>query len=111
MRFFVVLALGLALFGPLAAQEPEDINAFPDFPGREESFGFCAACHAFRLVAQQGLTREQWLASFTWMTERHAMPELEVADRDVILDYLAKAFPPRAPAIGGRAGWRNPFLP
>lgn len=110
MRFIAVFALVVALGSPAAGQEPEDINAFPDFPGREESFGFCAACHGFRLVAQQGMTREQWVASFPWMIERHAMPELDPADRDVILDYLAKAFPPRAPA-GGRAGWRDPFQP
>jgi cytochrome c5 len=114
-----LLAGCVAATGPAIAQRPpaaafepaaEDPAAFPDVPGRDEAFGFCAACHAFRLVAAQGMTREQWDASLTWMTDRHAMPELDAADRGVILDYLARAFPPRAPAAG-RAGWRNPFLP
>lgn len=101
----VVLAAATA-FQP----ETEDPAAFPDFPGRDETFGFCAACHAFRLVAAQGMSRDQWQASLVWMTDRHAMPELEPAERDVILDYLAKAFPAKPPA-GGRGLWRNPFQP
>lgn len=118
MRLSIV-ALALLLAAPAIAQRPpaaafepeaEDPTTFPDFPGRDEAFGFCAACHGFKLVAAQGMTREQWDGSLTWMTERHAMPELDKADRDVILDYLAKAFPPKAPA-GARGGWRNPFQP
>lgn len=110
MRSRLVAALAVALVTAGAAVASDDPTDYPDFPGRDETVGFCAACHTFRLVASQGMTREQWQASFTWMTDRHAMPELEPADRDVILDYLAKAFPPRAPA-GGRGGWRNPFQP
>ncbi len=113
MRLRIIPALLVAAMLTMAADvqpEPEDMATFPDFPGRDETFGFCAACHAFRLVAAQGMTRDQWQSSLSWMTERHAMPALEPADRDVILDYLAKAFPPKAPT-GGRGGWRNPFLP
>jgi len=109
-----LVAAGLVAATPGLSQGPptgfetqvEDPNAYPVFPGRDEAFGFCSACHAFRLVASQGMTREQWASSLTWMTERHAMPVLDPADRDVILDYLAKAFPPKAPA-----GWRSPFAP
>ena len=112
-------ALALIWAGPALAQtssvkgfEPqvEDPVSYPDFPGREEAVGFCAACHAFRLVAQQGMTRDQWDSSLTWMTDRHGMPKLEPADRDLILGYLVRAFPPHAP-VGGRAGWRSPFQP
>jgi hypothetical protein len=97
---------------PAAAFQPapEDPARYPDFPGRDEAFGFCAACHNFRIVAAQGMTRDQWDASLAWMTDKHGMPELDVAYRGIILDYLARAFPPRAP-VGGRAGWRNPFAP
>ena len=118
MRFFIV-ALALLFAVPAQAQRPpaaafvpeaEDPATFQDFPGRDETFGFCAACHGFKLVAAQGMTRDQWDSSLAWMVDRHAMPELEPAERTVILDYLAKAFPPRAPA-GGRGGWTNPFLP
>jgi len=90
-------------FAP-ADESPED---FPDHPGRDEAFYGCTACHAFKLVAQQGLTRRQWDDTIDFMTERHTMPKLEGDERKIILDYLEAAFPPRAPA--GR-GWQNPFL-
>jgi hypothetical protein len=116
---FLAFALVALLAGGAVAQRPpaatfepeaEDPTTFPDFPGRDEAFAYCIACHGFKIVAQQGLTRDQWEGSLNWMTERHGMAELEPADRTIVLDYLVKAFPPRAPT-GGRGGWSNPFLP
>jgi hypothetical protein len=40
------------------------------------------------------------------MIRRHNMPPLDGKDRETVLNYLAAAYPPRAPA--GRA-WQNPF--
>jgi len=116
MRLRLLLAAAAMLWiGAATAQTPfapreEDASAYPDFPGRDEAFGFCSACHAFKLVAAQGMTKDRWESSLAWMTEKHGMPALDEADRKVILDYLAAAFPPKAPA-GGRAGWTNPFAP
>jgi hypothetical protein len=85
-------------------EQPEQ---YPDGPNREDTFYFCTACHSFKIVAQQGMSRERWDESLTWMTERHNMPQVHGKDRDKILDYLAGAFPERrAPA-----GWTNPFAP
>ena len=86
-------------------ERPEDL---PAGPGREETFYACTACHNFKLVAAQGMSRAQWDESMTWMTRRHNMADIQGADRKLILDYLAKHYPPRAPAPGG---WRNPFAP
>lgn len=86
-------------------ERPEDL---PEGPGREETFYSCTACHNFRLVAAQGLTRAQWDDSLTWMTTRHNMADIQGADRDLILDYLEKHYPPKAQRGGG---WRNPFSP
>jgi hypothetical protein len=36
------------------------------------------------------------------------MPPLDAGDREVVLNYLEAAYPPRAPAAG-RGGWVNPF--
>ena len=69
----------------------------------------CTACHNFKLVAAQGLSRSQWDDSLTWMTTRHNMADIQGADRALILDYLEKHYPPRAPSRAG--GWRNPFAP
>jgi len=85
-------------------ESPEEFTAGA---GRDETFYACTACHGFRLVAQQGMTRAQWDDSINLMTRRHNMPPLDGTDRETVLNYLEAAYPPRAPA--GRGGWVNPF--
>ena len=96
---------------PSAAFAPRDerLEDLPAGAGREETFGLCTACHGYRLVANQGMTREKWDETLTWMTERHNMPDIQGAERVLILDYLATHHPPKAPARAG--GFRNPFAP
>ncbi|NBJ10712.1 hypothetical protein [Microvirga arsenatis] len=102
---------GQAQQGPAPAFTPKDeqLDDLPAGPGRDETFGLCTACHGYKLVSNQGLTRDRWDETMTWMTERHGMPDIQGADRDLILDYLATHHPPRAPA--GAGGFRNPFAP
>lgn len=106
----MLVAVGLA-----CAQAPQGFNPsdeapeeFPAGPGRDETFYACVACHNFKLVAAQGMSRRQWEESLELMVKRHGMPPLDDADRKVVLDYLEQTYPPRAPASGG--GWQNPFL-
>jgi hypothetical protein len=112
-------ALGwIALGGDIAAlaqaQPPgfmpqdESPEQFPDGPNREDAFYRCTACHGFRIVAAQGMSRSRWDESLNWMTERHNMPKLEGEEREKVLDYLEHAFPEQKRAPGG---WRNPFAP
>jgi mono/diheme cytochrome c family protein len=86
-------------------ENPED---FPVGPGREETFYACTACHGFKLVAQQGMNRRQWEESLEWMTEKHGMPPLPEKELKLVLDYLEKTYPPRAPEAA--RGWQNPVL-
>lgn len=104
-------AVTLVTAAPAAAQtafEPqlETPESLPDHPGRDETFSQCAACHAMALVRRQGLSRDGWDGILRLMVERHGMQELPADERQVILNYLATAFPPRAQPQGG---WRNPF--
>jgi len=108
----LALLLGAALLtAPALAQTvaPSDPADYPDAPGREETVIFCGACHSFRIVASQGMTRLQWDDSLKWMVQRHNMPQLEKDELDVILGYLERVYPPKA--TGGRPGWTNPFAP
>ena len=103
---------GVLWIAPAAAQtgftpRDERPEEFAAGAGRDETFYACTACHGFRLVAQQGLTRAQWEDSINLMVRRHNMPALDAKDREVVLNYLEAAYPPRAPA--GRGGWVNPF--
>jgi curli biogenesis system outer membrane secretion channel CsgG len=89
--------------GP-AAEAPEQ---YPAHPNREDAFYFCTACHGFKIVAAQGMSRQRWDESLSWMVERHNMPDVQGEDRKKILDYLASAFPERTEP----GGWKNPFAP
>ena len=109
----VLLGLTLVAAGAAWAQQPaftprdETPEEFAAGAGRDETFYSCTACHNFKLVAQQGMSRRQWDDTITLMTQRHGMPPLDDKDREVVLNYLEAAYPPRAPAGGG---WQNPFL-
>ena len=113
MQRLAWLALaGMLLMAPAMAQttftpRDESPEEFAPGAGRDETFCACTACHGFRLVAQQGMTRAQWEDSINLMTRRHNMPSLDGKDRETVLSYLEAAYPPRAPA--GRGGWVNPF--
>src|SRR5918992_5950520 len=84
--------------------QEETPDQYPAGPNREQAFYFCTACHGFRIVAAQGMSRARWDESLIWMTERHNMPKLEGQEREKILDYLATAFPARQRAPGD---WRS----
>jgi len=109
----VLFGLALIVAGNAWAQQPaftprdEAPEEFIAGAGRDDTFYACTACHNFKLVAQQGMSRRQWEETIALMTSRHGMPPLDDKDREVILNYLETAYPPRAPA--GR-GWQNPFL-
>jgi hypothetical protein len=111
----VVAIAGMVLLGAgasLAQQAPfapkdETPEMYPAGPHRDDAFYFCTACHSFQIVAAQGMNRERWDESLTWMVQRHNMPKVEGKDREKILDYLSAAFPERRQPTG----WKNPFAP
>jgi mono/diheme cytochrome c family protein len=105
-----VTALGALAQAPAFSPRDEQAEDLPPGRGRDETFGLCTACHNFRLVSAQGMTRERWDETMTWMTTRHNMPDIQGDDRDLVLNYLSTHYPPRAPA-GPARGWRNPFAP
>jgi hypothetical protein len=108
-----VVAIGLLSATEGAAQTKrirpaeEGPDQYPAHSNRDDAFYFCTACHSFKIVAAQGMSRERWDESLNWMVQRHNMPEVQGEDRKKILDYLASAFPERTE----RGGWKNPFTP
>jgi hypothetical protein len=105
-------AVVLALVGGALAQSATAIEEtpeqLPDFKGRDEAFGFCAGCHSFRVVGRQGMDRDRWDATLSFMTEKHNMPAPDPDTRKLLLDYLSQAYPASSPAKGG---WVSPFAP
>ena len=91
---FVAAALLYASLAPAQQGAVDDYDLMPDDIGRDETYSACAACHSMKLVAQQGLTREDWDEALVWMVEEQEMEELEAAERDLVLDYLTKYYGP-----------------
>lgn len=89
----------------VARATDETPEVLPDGRGRDETFYLCTACHGSAIIRQQGMPRERWNETFDWMIEKHRMPDPGAADRNLIVDYLASAFPPRQ-----QRGRANPFL-
>ncbi|KFC74792.1 hypothetical protein FG93_00971 [Bosea sp. LC85] len=107
LRMAALAAILLSASGSFAQEEtPETL---PDFRGRDETFGYCIGCHSMKVVGRQGMDRARWDETLTWMTEKHSMPPPDPEMRAILLDYLAQAFPPKAPAQAG--GWVSPFAP
>jgi hypothetical protein len=105
----LLAALCLALLSPALARAQEAPDALPEAPGREETFYACIACHGTAVIRRSRLTREGWDELMDWMTEKHGMPRLEGEERRVIVDYLARVFPPGTQEQQRRRG-DNPFL-
>ena len=72
----------------------EDFEGLPEGLGREDVYYTCTACHSIRTVTQQKLDRDIWEETLDWMVEEQGMPELDPADRTLILDYLATYLAP-----------------
>ena len=106
------LMLGAATL-PAEAQAPESkeesAEQLPAGPGRDETFGMCSACHAYKLVAAQAMSRERWEETIKLMVDKHGMPKLQKAQTDLMLDYLAKTHPPKKAT--GTGGFQIPFSP
>ena len=85
-----ILALVAVLAASDAADADEDeFGGLPPGAGQEDVYYICSACHSIRLVVQQRLDRASWDETLDDMVTDEAMPELEAAERAVVLDYLA----------------------
>jgi hypothetical protein len=102
---FLATGLSSSVMAETFTPGEERQEDYPDAPGREQAFYACIACHGFKLVAQQGQTRQQWDDTLNFMTTRHGMPPIDGDLRKTVLDYLETAFPPRT----APGGWKNPF--
>ena len=88
------LSLGATEAAVEATEDEEDyeFGVLFDAPGVETTYYACIACHSERIVAQQGLARDEWDEMLEWMVEEQGMSEIEEPDRTEILDYLSEHY-------------------
>ena len=54
----------------------------------------CTACHSAKLVIQNRMSRETWLATIRWMQETQGLWEFPPKTEETILDYLSTYYFP-----------------
>ncbi|MEM9012940.1 MAG: aldehyde dehydrogenase [Pseudomonadota bacterium] len=102
--YLTTVAALLALAAPAAhGQEEGEFGVLKIAAGVETTYFTCAGCHSERLVAQQGLSREDWDELLDWMIEEQGMGAIDEADRTEILDYLAEHYNEDRPNFPGPA--------
>lgn len=79
------------------SNRPPDLGVLVDEEGARETHAYCTACHSERIVAQQGLTREDWEELLGQMVEENGMNPIEEPDLGRVLAYLAAHYGPDRP--------------
>ena len=69
-------------------------EGLPDGPGKELVEAVCTICHSTERIVTQQLTKPQWEAKVLEMLQEE--PDVTQPERDKIVEYLAKNFPPKA---------------
>ncbi|MGS2740831.1 monoheme cytochrome C [Sinomicrobium sp. M5D2P17] len=64
----------------------------------------CTNCHSAKLITQNRMTKERWIATIRWMQETQNLWDLG-ANEDIIIDYLVQNYPPHKK--GRRQGLDN----
>jgi cytochrome c len=82
------LKVGADIDAELVEDEPAEFGVFFVASGVDEAHAYCTACHSERLVAQQGLDREDWVELIEWMVDEQGMAEIDEPDFSIVLDYL-----------------------
>jgi hypothetical protein len=102
---FALLTMDVSAQSKRERPREETPEQYPAHANRDDTFYFCTACHSFKIIAQQGMSRERWNDTIDYMIARHKMVDPQGEQREQMLDYLSAAFPERrAPG-----GWKNPF--
>jgi hypothetical protein len=94
---FVLFAFGLSSISlSIQAQEKptyDSITGFVIGEHYEIVRAHCTACHSAKLVTQNRMTRDNWLATIRWMQKSQGLWSLGVQEPK-ILDYLEFHYSP-----------------
>ena len=81
-----------AVAGTTVAQSPPP--ALPEGPGKTLVEAVCTACHSLERVVAKRATKVEWQDKVLEMLQED--PDITQQERDQIVEYLAKNFPPKA---------------
>ena len=89
-------SLGLVLLSVAfaVAEAGQAPPALPEGPGKELVEAVCTACHTLERVVAKRATKAEWQDKVLEMLQED--PDVTQQERERIVEYLAKAFPPKA---------------
>jgi competence protein ComEA len=85
--------VGLRLFALLFAAGIAFTQSLPAGQGKELVEVICSSCHSTERIAAQHNTKPQWQDKVLEMLQEEI--DVTQAEKDQIVEYLAKSFPPR----------------
>jgi hypothetical protein len=93
LKSVIPLLVGLAVIvaGRSSAQAPAP--TLPEGPGKELVEAVCTACHTLERVIAKRATKAEWQDKVLEMLQED--PDITQQERDKIVEYLAKNFPPK----------------
>ena len=91
MKAFVLILFTAAVAGTTSAQSPPP--ALPEGPGKELVEAVCTVCHSLERVVAKRATKAEWQDKVLEMLQED--PDITQQEREQIVDYLAKNFPPK----------------
>ena len=83
--------------GPARTLGDADLGLLVAADGAEATYAYCTVCHSERIVAQQGLTREDWREVLEFMVDEHGMAPIQGVEFDLVVDYLSTHYGPDRP--------------
>jgi hypothetical protein len=87
------LGFGLAAFALAVTAGQSPPPALPEGPGKELVEAVCTACHTLERVVAKRATKAEWQDKVLEMLQED--PDITQQERDQIVEYLAKSFPPK----------------
>jgi cytochrome c5 len=91
VKSLALMVFPVALAVTTAVQSPPP--QLPEGPGKELVEAVCTACHTLERVIAKRATKAEWQDKVLEMLQED--PDITQQERDQIVDYLAKNFPPK----------------
>lgn len=89
-----LLVAGLLLVTAISeAQELNPTTGLVNASGHDSVAAHCSACHSTKLISQNRMSRDTWLATIRWMQKTQNLWPLGDAEAP-ILDYLSTHYAP-----------------
>lgn len=80
-------------------------TGFIDAPGLTETVNNCTSCHSAKLVTQNRMSKEGWVATIKWMQETQNLWDLGDQEEKIV-SYLATNYAPEK--LGRRKNLEDP---